>query len=375
MSINPASIDLAALVGFDPADTISLQALKPHLAGKQEDVINAFYGRILEFPAFKEMLAATCERDHIDLGQLVAHISAVQFAHWQRFFDGTPDAAFKEFARKIGTVHEKCQLTNDLYVASSAVMLEKFLDLAVEHHVGDVDLASPLKASLGAIVHMFFLDLSQAISAYDNAAARTAFKQVSEPLLNAFEQDVTHDLDSMAGAAEKLDTTIKSIVELNKGNMQRCQDTVSSIETLTVNLNELNQITRHIESFVKVITDVSRKTKLLALNAAIEAARSGEYGRGFNVVANEVKALANEAESATMQVTRQAGEIRTAIAVAMAQVDGSQKLVQAIDHGVATESEAIGHQSVAVGEISSNLAAVSASARGLRQKFKALDVA
>jgi methyl-accepting chemotaxis protein len=58
--------------------------------------------------------------------------------------------------------------------------------------------------------------------------------------------------------------------------MQRCRDTVSSIEALTRNLADLAQTTRQIESFVKVITDVSRKTKLLALNAAIEAARSGE---------------------------------------------------------------------------------------------------
>lgn len=369
------SIDLAALAGFAPADTASLRALKPDVTGKQDDVINAFYGRILGFPAFKEMLEATCARDNIDLSQLVAHISAVQFAHWQSFFDGTPDEKFLGVARKIGTVHEKCLLTNDVYVASSAVILEKFLALAVEHHLGDSAQAAPLKASLAAIVHMFFLDLSQAISAYDSAAARTAFKQVSEPLLNAFEHDVTQDLDSMAGAAEKLDTTIKSIVELNRGNMQRCQETVSSIGTLTTNLAELSQITRHIESFVKVITDVSRKTKLLALNAAIEAARSGEYGRGFNVVANEVKALANEAEQATRQVTVQAGEIRAAIATALAQVEGSQKLVQAIDRGVATESDAIAHQSAAVGKISSNLAAVSDSARELRQRFKTLDAA
>jgi methyl-accepting chemotaxis protein len=123
---------------------------------------------------------------------------------------------------------------------------------------------------------MFFLDISQAISAYDNAAARSAFQQISEPLLNAFEVEVAGDLKSMAGAAEEINDTIKNIVELNLGNMQRCRDTVSSIEALTRNLADLAQTTRQIESFVKVITDVSRKTKLLALNAAIEAARSGE---------------------------------------------------------------------------------------------------
>jgi heam-based aerotactic trancducer len=368
-------IDLAALVGLTPADAGSLQALKRQMTGGQDEVINAFYGRILSFPPFKEMIEKTCERDKIDLGQLVAHINDVQFKHWQRFFDGTPDKAFKDFAQKIGIAHEKCLLSNDLYVASSAVILEKFLGLAIDQHLGATPQTETIKASLSAIVRMFFLDISYAISAYDNAAARTAFQQVSEPLLNAFEVEVAGDLKSMAGAAEELNGTIKNIVELNLDNMQRCRDTVSSIETLTKNLADLAQTTRQIESFVKVITDVSRKTKLLALNAAIEAARSGEYGRGFSVVANEVKALANEAENATKDVTRQASEIQSAIDYAIKQVSGSHRLVQEIDAGMTTESEAIGVQSTAVGEISTNLAAVSESARGLRERFKTLNVA
>jgi methyl-accepting chemotaxis protein len=369
------SIDLAAVAGIEPADAAKLRALKPDLARRQNDAIAAFYKHILAFPAFRTIIETTCERQRIDVGQLVAHISEVQFAHWQHLFDGTPDEELRNVARKIGTVHETCGLTNDLYVASSTLLLEKLLAIGIEHHLGDSDEASQVKDTLTAIVRMFFLDLSYTISAYDHAAARTAFRQASEPLLNAFEDDVARDLESMVGAAGALDTTIRNIVDLNHGNMRRCHETVSSIETLTANLDELGQITRHIENFVKVIANVSRKTKLLALNAAIEAARSGEYGRGFKVVAGEVKALANEAEEATREVTAQAGEIRAAIAVALAQVDQSQKLVQAIDRGVATESQAITQQSTVVSGISNDLAAVSQSARRLREKFNTLDAA
>lgn len=365
-------IDLAALVGFSPSDTACLHALKPSMAGNQEEIINAFYARILSFPDFKEMIERSCTRDKIDISQLVAHINDVQFKHWQRFFDGTPDEAFRNLAQKIGTAHERCLLTNDLYVASSAVILEKFMGLALEHHLGDAEQVGNLKQSIGAIVHMFFLDLAHAISSYDNAAARTAFNHASEPLLNAFEHEVTRDLGSMASAAKELDGTTRSIVELNKDNLQRCRDTVSNIDALIKILGDLGQITQQIEGFAAVINDVSRKTKLLALNAAIEAARSGEYGRGFNVVANEVKALANEAEGATRQVTRQANEIQAAIENAIKEVAGSQRLIQAIDKGVVTESQAIAHQSAAVTEISTNLATVTESARGLRSRFQVL---
>lgn len=369
------TLDLAALAGFSSADTVHLKALKPSMTGRQEDVINAFYERILAFPAFGEMIKKTCERDNIDVGKLVAHINEVQFRHWQSFFDGVPDQAFQDFAHKIGIAHEKCLLSSDLYVASSAVILERFLAIALEHHLGADKQIETVKASLGAVVHMFFLDLSHAIKGYDNAAARTAFREISEPLLNAFEDEIARELASMSLAAQELNETIKNIVQLNQDNVARCRDTRSSIDELTARLADLGQTTRQIEGFVSVISDVARKTKLLALNAAIEAARSGEYGRGFSVVANEVKALANEAEGATKQISQQAREIQGLIEKTVAQIAGSQRLVEAIDQGVATESQAIGVQSTVVGEISTNLTAVSEGARGLRTRFQALDVA
>jgi hypothetical protein len=368
-------VDLAGLAGFDPSDTMSLRLLKPDVAANQDAMMDAFYQHVLAFPAFREMIEQACARGNIALDQLVAHMNEMQFRHWDRLFDGVPCDALKATARQIGIAHEKCLLTSDLYVASSAFILDKILALAVDRHIGDGEQAAPLKATLAAVVHMFFLDLSQTISAYDSAAALTAFKRVSEPLFKAFEQDVTGDLESMARAADEINVVIRNIVDLNNDNKQRCRDTVSSIDRLAADLGELGQITRHIENFVKVITDVARKTKLLALNAAIEAARSGEYGRGFSVVASEVKALANETEEATREVTVQAAEIRSVITAALTQVDGSQQLVQAIDEGVATESSAIAQQCAAVSEISGNLASVSDSARGLRERFKVLEVA
>ncbi|MGB3274420.1 MAG: globin-coupled sensor protein [Xanthobacteraceae bacterium] len=367
-------VDLARLAGFDPSDTINLRLLKADVTANQDAVMDAFYRHVLDFPAFREMIERACTRSKISLDQLVAHMNEMQFRHWDRLFDGVPCDDLKATARQIGIAHEECLLTSDLYVASSAFILEKILGLAVDHCLGDSERAAPLKAMLAAVVHMLFLDLAQTISAYDNAAALTSFRRVSEPLFKAFEQEVTSDLESMAGSAEEINIIIKSIVDLNNDNMRRCQDTVSSIGELAANLGELGIITQHIENFVRVINDVARKTKLLALNAAIEAARSGEYGRGFNVVASEVKALAGEAEEATRKVTLQAAEIRSVITSALSQVDGSQRLVQAIDQGVATESKAIAQQCVAVSEISNNLTSVSDNARGLRERFKMLEV-
>jgi uncharacterized coiled-coil DUF342 family protein len=365
------AVDVIALAGFQPADAASLRALKPDLVNAQQAAIDAFYKRVLDFPDFREMIDQTCKRENWDIEKFVAHLNEVQFRHWQRFFDGTPDEAFMAAARQIGTVHEKCLLANDLYVASSAILLEKFLAVAVDRFSQEAGQAEELKRTLAAIVHMFFIDLSMAISAYDKAAAETMYLRMSEPLLEAFEQEVTQDLKSMANTAAELNETIKSFSDLNNSNIQHCQNTVSSIGNLATSLDELGQITAHIESFVKIITDVSRKTKLLALNAAIEAGRSGEHGRGFNVVANEVKALAREAEEAAQKVAVQAAEIHSVIAEAQTNANGSEKLVQTIDNGVAQEKISIESQCTAVGEISHRLADVSERAHDLRKRFRA----
>lgn len=366
------TVDLISLIGFTENDTRQLRELKASITGDQAAIMDNFYGRILSFPFFQDMIGKSCARNNIDAAQLVAHINGIQFKHWQRFFDGTPDAEFRELSQKIGLAHEKCLLTNDLYVASSAILLENFLTRIATQHLGEGEQATRLSAAMNSVVRMFFLDLCYAISAYDSAASRTQIREISEPLLNTFEDDV---LKAMGSAAEELNETVKTVASLNDDNLQRCRETVSSINVLTQKLTELGEITRQIESFVSVITEVSRKTKLLALNAAIEAARSGEYGRGFNVVANEVKALAAEAENATHKVKNQSKDIQAALLGAIQQMDGSQKLVQAIDQGIASESQAIHHQHSAANNISTNLAAVSASARSLRERLNALDAA
>ncbi|MCY0963613.1 methyl-accepting chemotaxis protein [Parathalassolituus penaei] len=96
-------------------------------------------------------------------------------------------------------------------------------------------------------------------------------------------------------------------------------------------ISQLESKSEQIKAMTHVISDIAEQTNLLALNAAIEAARAGEQGRGFAVVADEVRALAAKTSSATEQIGETVKQINNAIKSA---VNNSQELTVVIDQGV-----------------------------------------
>jgi methyl-accepting chemotaxis protein len=116
---------------------------------------------------------------------------------------------------------------------------------------------------------------------------------------------------------------------------------------------------------VRLITAIAEQTNLLALNATIEAARAGEAGRGFAVVASEVKSLATQTARATEEIDRQIGAVQSATRAAVDAIRGFETTIGSVDEAVTAISAAVAQQSAATGEIARNVGRAADGARNI----------
>lgn len=147
--------------------------------------------------------------------------------------------------------------------------------------------------------------------------------------------DTIEQVENVIHKAMTVSNEAAETAQAGNQNVDKVIQQMTVIGTNTSTMNEtiytLNSKTKEINQILALITAVSEQTNLLALNAAIEAARAGEHGKGFAVVADEVRKLADESARATEQINILINEIQTEV----------QKSVKAIDDGTVAVKEGI----------------------------------
>ncbi|MBB2947107.1 methyl-accepting chemotaxis protein [Actinoplanes lutulentus] len=123
--------------------------------------------------------------------------------------------------------------------------------------------------------------------------------------------DLAGELESaVQSVSEQLATAATEMGATANGLSQFARDAVADAERGLGSVGALRDSSDQIRKAVSLITQIASQTRLLALNATIEAARAGEAGRGFSVVANEVKTLATETASSSESITNQVSTVQ-----------------------------------------------------------------
>jgi methyl-accepting chemotaxis protein len=165
--------------------------------------------------------------------------------------------------------------------------------------------------------------------------------------MSATVQEVARNAAVAAEAARKANgeaTTGKQVVSQT---VKAINEVAAEVEAATAVIHKLNADSNHIGTVLDVIRGIAEQTNLLALNAAIEAARAGEQGRGFAVVADEVRTLATRTQESTQEIQKMIEGLQV----------GTRNAVQVMEHG-RSKAQASVQQAACAGESLSSITGV-----------------
>lgn len=148
----------------------------------------------------------------------------------------------------------------------------------------------------------------------------------------------TSDLKSQSNETYQ---SAKSGADTIKMVLGSITDTVNIVNKTSQQLDELGRLSKNIDSVIAMINDLASQTNLLALNAAIEAARAGEAGRGFSVVADEVRALAEKTVDATSKITDIVSTIQLSTQTAITTMESGQDNLKIISENGSKAQDAM----------------------------------
>lgn len=151
--------------------------------------------------------------------------------------------------------------------------------------------------------------------------------------------DVARNAEEAANSAEQADGKVASGQEVVRQTLGRIEQLADAVRAATQSIEQLGRESQSIGSVLDVIKNVAEQTNLLALNAAIEAARAGEQGRGFAVVADEVRALARRTQQSTAEIEGLIAALQNGASTSVQRMQHSHALVEmTVSDAVQTEA-------------------------------------
>lgn len=165
-------------------------------------------------------------------------------------------------------------------------------------------------------------------------------------------EQVSANISAVAAGAEEMSASIREISSNANSAAGVAKEASEMAQQTNETVVKLGESSKEIGKVIETITAVAEQTNLLALNATIEAARAGEAGRGFAVVASEVKDLAAETGRATEEVAVKVEQIQTDTEAAVAAIEEISNIIASINDYQTTIAAAVEEQTATTNEMS-----------------------
>ena len=235
-------------------------------------------------------------------------------------------------------------------------------------------LAERFETAVGAIVQSVSTastELASSANALTGMANGTNERAVS---VAAAAEQTSANVETVATASEEMSASIQEVRRQATGASGQAGEASSAMGTAVEQVSRLSDASERIGSIVRMIHGITEKTNLLALNATIEAARAGEAGRGFSIVAQEVKGLAAQTDAATSVISALVDEMQAATDASATVIADVSSVIEHLDTASTSIATAVEQQAAASREISGNVVQaatgtreVSANIAGVRE--------